>query len=85
MKDETRFECSSTIYIAVFSASKELMKIMKEAGLGVNPEGKGELLASKKGLEQSPHNPEVGEYLIRSRQCEKKKFLTLNQKKMACL
>ena len=42
MKEEIRFNYSSALSIAEFSSTKELVKIMKEAGLDVNPKGEGE-------------------------------------------
>ena len=42
VKDETRFEGSSALSIAGFSDTMELAKMMKEAGIGVNPKGEGE-------------------------------------------
>ena len=43
------------------------------------------ILSSKKCLGFSPHDPEMGEELTRSDQCEKTKSSMLSQKKMLIL
>ena len=42
MKDEMRFECSSTLCVAAFSAAKELANMMNESGLDINSKAKRE-------------------------------------------